>query len=73
MSTRLVDATEIATMLGVPTSWVRESARAGSILTIRLGRYVRFDPDDVAAWIETCKSNGRPITFRTRLGGVDVG
>jgi excisionase family DNA binding protein len=61
----LVDAAVVAKQLGVPKSWVLESARSGAIPYIKLGRYVRFDLDDVAAWLETCKQGGRQITFRT--------
>jgi excisionase family DNA binding protein len=64
MSTKLRDAHEIAERLGVPVSWVRESARSGAIPCIRLGRYVRFDESDVADWLEQCKQPGRPITLR---------
>ena len=66
MSERLLDAKAIAERLGVPESWVRESARSGAIPCVRLGRYVRFDLDDVERWIEECKRPGRPITVRSR-------
>jgi excisionase family DNA binding protein len=61
---RLLDAAEVAERLGVPQSWVMESARSGAIPHIRLGRYVRFDLEDVEAWIKECKRPGRPITLR---------
>ncbi len=66
MTGRLVDAAEIAGRLGVPKSWVLESARSGAIPHVRLGRYVRFDEADVDRWLEECKTGGRPITLRTR-------
>ena len=62
---RLLDAKEIAERLGVPESWVRESARLGAMPCVRLGRYVRFDLDDVERWIETCKQPGRSIRPRS--------
>jgi excisionase family DNA binding protein len=65
MSERLVDAAEIADRLGVPKSWVLESARSGAIPCVRLGRYVRFCEADVDAWLEQCKSGGHPVAFRT--------
>jgi excisionase family DNA binding protein len=64
--TRLADAAEIAERLGVPKSWVLESARSGAIPCVRLGRYVRFEVDDVDAWIASCKRPGRPITLRAQ-------
>ena len=69
VSERLVDATAVADRLGVPKSWVLESARSGSIPHVRLGRYVRFDVVDVDAWLEKCKQPGRPIAFREQHPG----
>jgi excisionase family DNA binding protein len=65
VSDRLLDAQEVAERLGVPTTWVRESVRSGAIPHVRLGRYVRFDLADVAAWLESCKQPGRTIALRT--------
>jgi excisionase family DNA binding protein len=65
VSERLVDAGAVADRLGVPVSWVRESARSGAIPCVRLGRYVRFDLDDVDRWLEECRQPGRPVGFRT--------
>jgi excisionase family DNA binding protein len=64
VSGRLLDAVELADRLGVPASWVRESARSGAIPCVRLGRYVRFDLADAEAWLVGCKQPGRPIVMR---------
>ncbi len=40
----LLDATAMAARLQVPVSWLREAARTGRIPSVRVGRYVRFDP-----------------------------
>jgi excisionase family DNA binding protein len=64
VSDRLIDAKAVAERLGVPESWVRESARSGAIPHVRLGRYVRFDLADVEAWLEACKRPGRSIVVR---------
>ena len=64
MSDRLLDAKEVAVLLGVPESWVRESARSGAIPHVRLGRYVRFDLIDVEVWIASCKHPGRATALR---------
>jgi excisionase family DNA binding protein len=61
---RLMDADEIAAVLNVPVSWVRSAAREGAIPHVKLGRYVRFDEDDVLAWVAECKTPGRQVTFR---------
>jgi excisionase family DNA binding protein len=64
VSERLLNATQIADLLGVPTTWVREHARAGTIPHYRLGRYVRFKEAEVLAWVETCRQGGRQARFR---------
>jgi excisionase family DNA binding protein len=61
---RLVDAAEVAERLGVPVSWVRESTRSGAMPAVPLGRYWRYDLDDIDAWIASCKQPGRPIALR---------
>jgi excisionase family DNA binding protein len=47
---RLLNADEVAEVLGVKRSWVYAEARASRIPHVRLGRYTRFDPDSVEAW-----------------------
>lgn len=47
---RLVDAAAAGELLGVPPSWVLAQARAGRIPHVRLGRYVRFEPQELRAW-----------------------
>jgi excisionase family DNA binding protein len=66
VSDRLLTAAEIAELLSVPERWVRESSRSGRIPHIKLGHYVRFDRDDVLAWVEQQKAGGAPTTFRKR-------
>jgi excisionase family DNA binding protein len=61
---RLLNAREVADRLGVAESWVREHTRAGNIPHLELGRWVRYEWPAVAAWLETCKRPGRPVTFR---------
>jgi excisionase family DNA binding protein len=64
VTVRLLDARAIAERVGVPETWVRESARSGAMPCVRLGRYVRFDLADVEEWIASCKRPGRPIQLR---------
>jgi excisionase family DNA binding protein len=66
---RLLTAGEVAELLAVPVSWVRESTRSGSMPCVPLGRYRRYDRQDVLAWLESCKRPGRPIVLRTRSSG----
>jgi excisionase family DNA binding protein len=44
-------ADEVARRLGVPTSWVYEQSRCGRIPTVTLGRYRRYRPEAIDAWI----------------------
>jgi excisionase family DNA binding protein len=46
----LLDAEGAARLLNVPASWVLAEARADRIPHVRLGRYVRFDGVELAAW-----------------------
>jgi excisionase family DNA binding protein len=61
----LLTAEDVAELLSVPVSWVRESSRSGAIPCVRLGRYVRFVEADVIAWLEGCKQPGRSVTLRS--------
>jgi excisionase family DNA binding protein len=47
----LLDADEVAKMLGVKPSWVYARARAGEIPHVALGRYRKFRPDAIDAWL----------------------
>jgi excisionase family DNA binding protein len=49
----LIDAAAAAEQLSVPKSWVLAQARANRIPHLRLGRYVRFEPDHLEAWWRT--------------------
>ena len=48
----LIDAKKAALLLGVPHTWLLEQARHDRIPHVRLGRYVRFDPDAIEAWVQ---------------------
>jgi excisionase family DNA binding protein len=47
---RLIDAEAAGELLGVPASWMLREARNDRIPHVRLGRYVRFDPESLDAW-----------------------
>ena len=57
---RLLTAAEVAELLNVPVSWVREHTRSGTIPHVPLGRYVRYDRADVLAWVARVKAGGGP-------------
>ncbi|HEX4716922.1 MAG TPA: helix-turn-helix domain-containing protein [Thermoleophilaceae bacterium] len=59
MSPSLLTAGEVATLLGVPTSWVYEQSRRGRIPTVTLGRYRRYRRDAIEAWIAEIEAPAR--------------
>jgi excisionase family DNA binding protein len=64
----LLTADDVAELLNVPVSRVRESTRSGAIPHVRLGRYVRYREADVASWLELCSQPGRTVALRTPVG-----
>lgn len=64
MDDRLLTAAEVADLLAVPESWVREHTRRGNLPHLQLGRYVRYRRTAVVAWVanqETPRNNSRAI------------
>jgi excisionase family DNA binding protein len=55
---RLCTADEIAEMLAVPVSWVRDHTRAGHLPHVTLGRYKRYRLERVVEWIEEQERGG---------------
>jgi len=51
MSERLLIAKEVAALLAVPESWVREATRDGRLPHLSLGRYKRYERTAIDAWI----------------------
>lgn len=70
----LLDARAAGQLLNVPPTWVLAEARADRIPHVRLGRYVRFDADELRDWWHTrargpWRANGirgrmRPVSDR---------
>lgn len=70
MTERLLNAEDLAAMLHVPVSWVREHTRSGAIPHVPLGRYKRYDRDEVLAWVESLKAGGGPAFRRHKPAGM---
>jgi excisionase family DNA binding protein len=49
---RLMTAEQASELLNVPASWVLSEARANRLPCVRLGRYVRFQRGDLAAYLD---------------------
>ena len=59
---RLLTIQEVADLLRVPTSWLYSHSRKRSkdrIPAVKVGKYVRFNQDDVTEWIERHKTGTR--------------
>lgn len=77
MTGPLIDAKAAGELLGVPHTWLLRQARADAIPHIRLGHYVRFEPDELLAWARNRRRgptypDGRdkaPPATLTRPGG----
>ena len=48
---------DVCQYLNIKKSTVYALAQSGSILFYRLGRLIRFKPDDIKAWVEGCRSD----------------
>jgi excisionase family DNA binding protein len=60
---RLLDAREVAQLLNVPESWVREHTRSGTLPSVELGRYKRYQREALLSWLDSCTTGGGP-SFR---------
>ena len=51
MTDRLLTAPEVADLLNVPESWVREATRNNQLPHLKLGRYRRYNAAAIHAWL----------------------
>jgi len=49
---KLLDAEEVAALLGVDLNYVYAQARANKMPSIKLGKYRKFSPSQLAKWLE---------------------
>jgi excisionase family DNA binding protein len=57
---RLLTAKDVAQMLAVPESWVREATREGRIPHLALGRYRRYQHAEIEAWLADQHAGPKP-------------
>ena len=55
---KLIDVRELAALLHVPVSWLYQRTRLGAIPCIRVGKYVRFNPQEVLAFFRAKSADG---------------
>jgi excisionase family DNA binding protein len=65
VSERLLTAVEVAELLAVPESWVREATRAGRLPHLALGRYRRYSREAIEAWL--AERRGGPLVGPQRV------
>lgn len=56
---RLLSITEVADVLGVDIRHVRRLVHERRIPYIKWGHLLRFDPADIAGWVDTYRRNPR--------------
>ena len=64
MNERLLMAREVAELLAVPESWVREATREGRLPCLALGRYRRYERAAIEYWLAEQRgdpSRGIPV------------
>ena len=52
MNEQLLTARQVAKLLAVPESWVREATRQNTLPHLRLGRYRLYQQADIEAWLD---------------------
>lgn len=58
MEDRLLKIEEVAKRMGVSRTWIYKKCRAGILPHFRIGRMIRFDPEDLEKWIQDHKVKG---------------
>ncbi len=54
----LLTVRQVSDLLGICERTAFELTKRGKLPAVRIGRAVRYDPVDVAAFIEACKNEG---------------
>ena len=64
----LLTAKDVARLLAVPESWVREATRDGRLPHLALGRYRRYQRSAIEAWLndQSGGPNSRQRDLRSR-------
>ena len=61
------DVGGVANFLDVPVSWIYDRSRRNAIPLIRVGKYVRFDLDEIERWAKAgCPANWEAASNENR-------
>ncbi len=71
-SSTLLTVQELAKVLCVPSSWIYDRTRRNVIPHIKVGRYARFNPNEVLSWLESQKGakTSPPFCVEKRAPGT---
>jgi excisionase family DNA binding protein len=61
---------EAAALIRIPKSWLYERTRTNTIPHLKLGKYLRFDRNELLAWTRQFRRDGRG-RGRQSFGGRD--
>ena len=64
-----LDITSLAERLGIKRSTLYAWAEQGDIPHLNLGRLLRFDPEEIDAWLQAHRRDGTPEPLRA---GADL-
>ena len=67
----LIDIESVATRLGITERHVRRLVAERRIPYVKVGRFVRFDPVELAQWIDARRVRVRSVSHATRMLGVE--
>jgi excisionase family DNA binding protein len=70
VSERLLTAAEVAELLALPLSWVREATRAGRLPHLALGRYRRYEREAIENWL--AEQRAGPASIPTSQASADL-
>jgi excisionase family DNA binding protein len=50
---------DVAKRLAVPRTWIYKAAARGELPSIKLGKYLRFEPEQIEAWLAAQQRGGK--------------
>ena len=62
----LLDVNGLARRLGVTVRFVRRLVEERRIPYLKVGRFVRFDPDEIERWLAATRVEMQPLRWRRR-------
>jgi excisionase family DNA binding protein len=70
MSEKLLEAEDVAGMLGMTPGWVYREVRGGRLPHVKLGRYVRFRRSTIEKWLEDREAESVTSPATTKRPGA---